>query len=203
MPLAPPGGWAPLQPQLASGQGEGGWAHRKAGRRGIVRAERLQRVRREEGWESHLGLPHKFPLTTHCPPPEGSSPWCHTQLGGFQQALQGCPSLRRKSPWGPWEVGVHSWARAWACARAEPLGWSEEEEEVLETRALRAGLADQAPCTSWPVTGPGTSPYPHTILCPAAPQGPVGAPHRARVTRSESSGHAPGQSCSLRCPKGQ
>lgn len=66
---------------------------------------------------------------------------------------------------------MHSWAGAWACAGAEPLGWSEEEEE-LETRALPAGLADQASSTSWPVTGPGTSPHPHTILCPAAPQGP-------------------------------
>lgn len=54
---------------------------------------------------------------------------------------------------------MHSWAGAWACAGAEPLGWSEEEEE-LETRALPAGLADQAPSTSWPVTGPGTSPTP-------------------------------------------
>ena len=34
MPLVPPGGWAQLRPQLVSGQGEGGWAHRQAGRGG-------------------------------------------------------------------------------------------------------------------------------------------------------------------------
>lgn len=179
MPLAPQEDGPNCGLSLPQGRGrEAGHTGRPEGG-GIVGAERLQPVRRKEGWESHPGLPHKFTLTTHCPAPEGSCPWCHTQLSGFQQALQGCPSLRRKSPWGPWEVGVHSWAPAWASAGAEPLGWSEEKEEELETRVLPAGLADQTPCASLPPQAlvPPPTPTPSFAqLLPKAPWVPLTGP---------------------------